>query len=90
MSEIQRTLSQLLILGKSFSFFQDPEHHMHIPIDFIFPIQKKTYDKYGEINFPAQPEKCLEFLYGPKWMFPMKKNKQYMHKIVDNKPFIIT
>ena len=67
-----------------------PEHHVHIPIDFIFPIQKKTYDKYGEINFPAQPEKCLEFLYGPKWMFPMKKNKQYMHKIVDNKPFIIT
>ena len=66
-----------------------PEHHMHIPKDFIFPIQKKTYDKYGEINFPAQPEKCLEFLYGPKWMFPMKKKKQYTHKIVDNKPFLV-
>ena len=62
---------------------------MHIPIEFIFPIRKKTYKKYGEINFPAQPEKCLEFLYGPRWMFPMKKKKQYTHKIVNHKPFLV-
>ena len=41
--------------------------------DNLFFIQEKTYGKYGEITL-AQPEKCLEFLYGQMDEHMKKRN----------------
>ena len=63
----------------------DPSSHLRIPKTFIYPIKKKTFEN-TEINIPAFPIYICEFLYGTNWKVKLKKNKDYIIKVIDGKP----
>jgi SAM-dependent methyltransferase len=65
----------------------DPSTHLHIPKNIIYPI--RTAEIQGILcNVPHNIEKCCRFLYGDRFMTPLKK-KDYTFEIIDNKPNII-
>lgn len=73
------------------NFLGMPEHtkfSIHIPKNIIFPInQTKLNDFY--VNIPADSPACCRYLYGEKWMVPLKKKQEYGMEIVNNKPQLI-
>lgn len=69
--------------------WNDPNMHIIIPNDIIYPIETKSHKKYGEMNYPSQPELCLEYLYGKGWMHPRKKKKEYIQAIKNNRPHLV-
>ena len=69
--------------------WNDPNMHIIIPNDIIYPIETKSHKKYGEINYPSQPTLCLEYLYGNGWMHPRKKKREYVQAIKNNRPHLV-
>ena len=69
--------------------WQDPNMHILIPENIVFPLVKKTYKKYGELSLPAQCVPCLEYLYGTGWMHPRKKKREYVQAIKNNRPHLV-
>lgn len=67
----------------------DPNMHIIIPNDIIYPIETKSNKKYGEIKYPNQPIRCLEYLYGNGWMHPRKKKREYVQAIKNNRPHLV-
>ena len=67
----------------------DPNMHIIIPNDIIYPIETKSHKKYGEIKSPNQPIRCLEYLYGNGWMHPRKKKREYVQAIKNNRPHLV-
>ena len=65
----------------------DPSKHLRIPKIFTHPTQKKNINS-TEINFPAQPVYLCEFLYGKDWQLKMKKDTEYVIKVVNGKPVL--
>lgn len=65
-----------------------PETALHTPKDLIFPLQKAEMQGI-EINIPAQPEAICEFLYGPGWKTPLRKEAQYRIEVRNHKPTFI-
>ena len=69
--------------------WNDPNKHIIIPNDIIYPIETKSNKKYGEMNYPSQPTLCLEYLYGKGWMHPRKKKREYAQIIKNNRPHLV-
>lgn len=67
----------------------DPNMHIIIPNDIIYPIETKSDKRYGKINYPSQPSLCLEYLYGKGWMHPRKKKVEYLALVKNNRPHIV-
>ena len=67
----------------------DPNMHIIIPNEFIYPIETRSNKKYGEIKYPNQPIRCLEYLYGNGWMHPRKKKREYAQVIKNNRPHLV-
>jgi hypothetical protein len=65
----------------------DPSKHLRVPKIFTHPIQKKNINS-TEINFPAQPAYLCEFLYGKDWQLKMKKDTEYVIKVLNCKPVL--
>ncbi len=61
--------------------------HLRIPKIFIHPIKQKKI-KSININFPAEPIYLCEFLYGKNWKVKMKKDSEYVIKVIDGKPVL--
>lgn len=68
--------------------WQDPNMHILIPENIVFPLQKQDHKIYGEIFLPSKPTECLEFTYGKGWMHPRKKKREYIQLIKNNRPYI--
>ncbi len=60
---------------------------IHIPKKLIFPIIKR--DNFPMVNVPNKSVEVCEFLYGPEWSKPLRKNSGYRMEIIDNKPKLI-
>jgi len=68
------------VQGKPF----DKKNHLHIPKDIIFPIKKEIH--FGkEIKVPNNIEKMSIYVYGERFMEPLRKNIDYMQLIHENK-----
>ena len=65
-----------------------PENAMHIPRDIFYPIITATMQGI-DIKTPHDPVAICEFLYGDRWMTPMKKRLQYRTRIINHCPKLI-
>ena len=65
----------------------DESKHLRIPKIFIHPIKQKEINSLN-INFPAEPVYLCEFLYGKNWKIKMKKDLEYVIKVVNGKPVL--
>lgn len=68
---------------------EDPNSHLYIDEDLIFPLQKKLF--FGlELQIPANEKEICAFLYGPNWSVPVSKAKgDYTVRLHENKPVFI-
>lgn len=67
---------------------EDPSGHILIPKNIILPI--KTYPLQDfTVNIPNNLLEVCKLLYGPRFIEPLRKNKDY-HTIVKNQNIIIT
>ena len=58
---------------------------MRVPSPLFFPLRRvRIFD--GAIYVPSYPELICEFLYGPNWREPKKKNSDYDIKVVAGRP----
>lgn len=62
-----------------------PSKYLRIPKTFVFPIVDKEFNKF-KIKFPSSPIYLCEFLYGTSWKVKLKKDKEYVIKVIDGKP----
>ena len=69
------------------SFIENPNYSIHIPKDLIFPL--KYSQMFKEVKVPNKPDRLCEYLYGPSWKSPLRKNSGYRMEIIDNKPKLI-
>jgi hypothetical protein len=69
-----------------FGIPNDSSLHMHIPKNIIYPIKNKEIQGFS-CNVPYNIEECCRFLYGDRFMTPVKKG-DYTIKMVCNKPSI--
>jgi hypothetical protein len=53
----------------------------------IFPLQIKTFFEQ-DVNFPNDPDRLVNFLYGKSWRIPAEKNTDYMIRVFFGKPFL--
>ena len=67
----------------------DPNMHILIPKNIIYPIGKKSFEKYKDLSIPSEPVACLQFLYGQGWMHPRKKHREYVQHIKNNRPYYL-
>ncbi|HBP44366.1 MAG TPA: hypothetical protein DD635_00565, partial [Flavobacteriales bacterium] len=65
----------------------DIENHMHIPKNLIYPIQNLNLNGI-DIKVPASILDTCVFLYGPRFMEPLRKYVDYRVTIKGNKPFV--
>lgn len=63
----------------------DETKYLRIPKIFIHPIKQEEINSIN-INFPAEPVYLCEFLYGKNWKIKMKKDKEYVIKVINGKP----
>jgi hypothetical protein len=63
----------------------DPTSALKIPRNFIFPL-KPIYFQGVQIFLPAKARKICAYLYGKNWNKPLVKNREYITKIINNKP----
>jgi len=77
-------------LLEKWNFFGHPHNsstYIHIPKSIVYPIRTETIQGI-RCKVPQDVEQCCRFLYGDRFMTPIKKSA-YTFKIVDNKPNII-
>lgn len=66
---------------------KETTNHLHIPNDILF--EPKSIEFNGTIiKVPKNLEGLCMFLYGPKFMEPLKKNVEYKTEIINNVPKI--
>ena len=61
--------------------------HLRIPKIFIYPIKSNMINGH-QLFLPSQPVLLCEFLYGPNWNLKMKKDEEYLIKVINNKPVL--
>tara|TARA_R110000824_G_scaffold170441_4_gene347796 strand:+ start:5174 stop:5737 length:564 start_codon:yes stop_codon:yes gene_type:complete len=72
-----------------FSRPHDPNFHLHIPKNMIYPINNERMQDFV-CKVPQNIELCCSFLYGERFMTPMTIKKDYMvEKLVNNRPFVV-
>tara|TARA_R110000822_G_scaffold22617_1_gene70692 strand:+ start:4876 stop:5442 length:567 start_codon:yes stop_codon:yes gene_type:complete len=66
-----------------FSRPHDTAYHLHIPKNIIYPL---TTGQIGgiECRIPRNMKECCKFLYGEKYMTPMKIKTEYMVERLHN------
>lgn len=70
------------------STWKDHTTSLHVPKNLVFPIKKAEMQGI-EINVPAYSKEICEFLYGPNWIKPAAKGKDYISRVINNKPVCI-
>jgi hypothetical protein len=69
------------------SFIKSKAHHLHIPNNLIFPLNKSK--KFKDVLIPNKKRGLCKFLYGKNWQIPRSKGTGYRIEIINNKPKII-
>ena len=65
--------------------YKNPNSAIKISRNLIFPIEP-IFFKGAEIFLPAKAKDICVFLYGKNWDKPLAKDREYITKIINNKP----
>ena len=87
--ENEKHLSYILERWNFRGKWKSNENALHIPKNLIFPLSKKPFEDF-EVKLPADPAGCCEYLYGPTWKTPQKKNSEYRIVVKDNVPKLVS